>query len=374
MVNTKDQMRTVWRAIILVGALAAVPAQAAGPESAVDAPDARQVQAAVDSGIRWLVARQIKDGPDAGRWPSPGYPTAVASFAGLALLANGHLPGQGETGQALDRAMRYVQTSMAPDGYLGAPGDSMYVHAVSSLFGLSYLGMSPDTEREKVLAGWCRKSVDLIVRAQKVRKADAEKGGWRYSPATAESDVSVTSWQLLVLHSARNCGYEIDRQVFDDALAYINSAFMEQAGGRAGFVYRPVSSPSPEPGITGTALFIKSLIERERDEKFRKSQAFLRAFDPAWGGEQYKGYFYFVTFYMAQGVFQTGEDAWREFAPAIQRLLLDHQLSDGSWEFPPDTLEAAAAGDAYATAMAVLLLSLDKQYLPMYQRQSGLFR
>jgi len=343
-------------------------------ERVVDAPDRRQIQAAVDAGLHWLATRQIKEGADVGRWPSPSYPTAVAGFGGLAFLANGYLPGKSEYGTVLERAMRYVQASMTPDGYLGTQGNSMYVHAVCSLLGLTYLGMSPDAAHEKELAAWCRKSVELILRAQKVHKADTEEGGWRYTPTSSESDVSVTSWQLLVLYTAKDCGYEIDRQVFADGLRYVNSAFLELPDGRAGFVYRPLSSPTPEPGITGTALFLKSLLEKEQDTKFRQARVFLGDLSPTWGGPQYKGYFYFVMFYMAQGVFQLGDDAWRDFAPQMQRLLLDHQLADGSWEFPPDTREGPVAGDAYATSMAILLLSLDKQYLPMYQRRTALFR
>jgi hypothetical protein len=35
--------------------------------------------------------------------------------------------------------------------------------------------------------------------------------------------------------------------------------------------------------------------------------------------------------------------------------------------------QSELAGPAYPTAMAVLILSLEKQYLPMYQRQKQLF-
>jgi hypothetical protein len=270
--------------------------------------------------------------------------------------------------------MKTVQGSMTPDGYLGAAGDSMYVHAICTLFGLSYLGMSSDARTEKDLAEVCRRAIAVIVEAQKIRKEAVEQGGWRYGPASLESDVSVTSWQLLTLHAARQCGYEVDARVFEDGLRYVNGAFVEGAGDKAGFVYRPGVSQLPEPGITGTALFIKSLLEKEKDERFREGYAYLRESRPGWGGEQYKGYFYFVTFYVAQGVFQEGDEAWAEFAPQVRRLLLDHQLNDGSWEFPPDTKEGPLVGDAYSTAMAVLLLSMDKQYLPMYQRRAGLYK
>jgi len=250
----------------------------------------------------------------------------------------------------------------------------MYVHAIATLFGLSCLGMSPQGQADKELAEWCRRSLAVILQAQKVPKRPWEMGGWRYTPYLAESDLSVTSWQLLVLHTAKQCGYDIDPAVIDAALRYVNSAYQTAPAGEAGFVYRPGVSKSPEPAVTGVAVFLKALLEEEPDEKARKSMEFLRRFPPSWGGSQYKGYFFFGTFYMAQGMFQAGDEAWGDFSPRIQRILIDRQQVDGSWPLPEDNkFESRQAGPAYPTAMAVLVLSLDKQYLPMYQRQKRLY-
>jgi hypothetical protein len=358
-------------AIIALCAARLAPAAAAAEPGA---QDAEGVASAIEGGLRWLAAHQVKEGPDAGSWPAAQYPTAAAGFAGLAFLANGHVPGRGEYGEVVRRAMRYVQASQTPDGYAGARGDSMYIHAICSLFALSYLGMSENAEEERELAEWCRRSIDVILAAQKVRKRPWEQGGWRYSPYSDDSDTSVTSWQLLVLHAARQCGYEIDDGVFEDALKYVNSGFVETESGEAGFVYRPGISKDPEPGVTGASLFVKSIIEKEQDERAGKALALLRKHPPAWGGVHYKGYFFFGTFYMSQGLFQVSDPDWAAYRPAIQRVLLRNQEGDGHWPFPPDNkVQSRMAGEAYSTAMGVLILSLDKQYLPMYQKQKRLF-
>jgi len=372
MTAAKKAARTFLLAAMAAGLLTAGVAAAASPEE--KPPDEQRVAASIEGGLRWLAKNQIKEGPEAGSWPSARYPTAAAGFAGLALLANGHLPGEGEYGEVVTRTMRYVQASMTPDGYLGARGNSMYIHAICTLFGLSYLGMCEKPDEEKELAEWCRRSVDLIIEAQTVKKRSWEQGGWRYSPYSDDSDLSVTSWQLLALHAARQCGYEIDDAVFEAGLKYLNSGFVETEQGEAGFVYRPGISKRPEPGVTGAALLVKSILEAEPDEKREKSLTFLRQFPPSWGGSQYKGYFFFGTFYMGQGMFQISDEEWAQFAPAIQRVLLEHQEGDGHWGFPPDNkVQSRLAGEAYATSMAVLILSLEKQYLPMYQRQRRLF-
>jgi hypothetical protein len=359
---------------LILAAACALPAQDGGDADEQKPPDPEQVQGAIDGALKWLADSQVAGDANEGYWDCPAYRTATASFAGLAFLANGYRPGEGRYGRVIDRAMRFVQQSMDEEGYLGGKQNSMYVHAVCALFGLSYLGCSDEPQREVELAKWCRRSLELILEAQKVRKAPAERGGWRYTPHARDSDVSVTSWQLLVLHAARQCGYPIDDLVVQNAMRYVKSGFMTDKKGRTGFVYRPGVSQDVEPAVTGVAVFLKALFEETSDENTAKSLAFLREFTPAWGGPQYKGYFFFGTFYMIQGMFQVGGKDWAAFAPRIQRILLDHQSGEGYWDLPEDNApQSHLAGRAYSTAMGVLILAVDKQYLPMYQRQRRLF-
>ena len=344
----------------------------AAPREKAPAPE--RVRVGIDTGLRWLAEKQIKEGPDAGSWESQRYQTAVASFAGLAFLANGYSPGEGDYGAVIDRAMEFVKGSMTPDGYLGARDRSMYAHAIASLFGLSYLGRSADPDKEQELAEWCRKAVNLILEAQQVRKPRLERGGWRYTPFSNDSDLSVTSWQLVVLHAARQSGYRFDAEAIDQAMKYVNRAFIESEKGEAGFMYRVGVSKGPEPAVSGVAVFMKSLFEDETDEKVAKTLEYLKNFPPSWGGPQYKGFFFFGTFYMAQGMFQIGGETWKEFAAGIQKVLLEHQKGDGHWDFPPDNKpQSRPAGTAYTTSLSVLVLSLERQYLPMYLRQKQLF-
>ncbi|HUU59634.1 MAG TPA: hypothetical protein VMZ50_08825 [Phycisphaerae bacterium] len=375
-----------WAAVLTGAAVIAATCTVPAAETKTrteEPPERKQIESAVDGALKWLADKQIRVGTDKGYWDSPRYHTATASFVGLAFLANGHRPGRGPYGQVLDRAMRFVQESMDAEGYLGGKDNSMYVHAAATLFGLAYLGRSENPDKEVELAKWCRKSIDLIVKAQKVAKPPAERGGWRYTPYARDSDLSVTSWQLLVLHAARQCGYEIPDAVFQAAMRYVNRGFTVQEvkddKGKVidrlpGFVYRPGVSGDVEPAVTGVAVFLKALLEKEPDEKTAQSLEYLKKFTPGWGGAQYKGYFFFGTFYMVQGMFQVGGPTWEEFAPRIQTILLEHQEGDGHWELPADNVpQSHLAGRAYATALGVLILSIEKQYLPMYQRVKRIY-
>lgn len=362
-----------WLAVTLV--LLAFSATLPAGEADLARKTSDDVDLAIEGGLHWLASQQVKDGAAAGSWSSPKYPTAVTGLAGLAFLANGHLPGEGPYGDVVERAMEYVQSSMTSDGYAGSIGDSMYVHAICTMFTLSYLGMHEDAQKDVDLAEWCRKAVDVIVRAQRVPKPKAEKGGWRYSPHTHESDLSVTSWQMLCLHAARQCGLSIDDSVINYAMGYVNRGFVRSEDGQSGFVYRPGRSTVPEYGVTGTCVLLKGIFESQVDDKMADSMAFLKSFEIGWGGSQYRGYFFVSTLYLMQGFFQMGGADYEEFAAKTKKVLVAQQKGDGHWPYPSkSSAQRQGVGTVYPTAMAVLILSLDAQYLPIFQRQRSLYR
>jgi hypothetical protein len=250
----------------------------------------------------------------------------------------------------------------------------MYSHALASLFAFSYLGMCEDPDREVELAEWCARALEPILEAQGTPKRAYEQGGWRYTPFASESDVSVTSWQLLTLHAARQCGFDVDERIIKRGLRYIDSAWVSNEEVAGAFKYRPGVSKGPEPGVTGAALAIQHILQPGENPRLDQAVRYLDQFEPSWGGPQYRGYFFFVNWYMAQGYLQHGQKAWQRFGTKTKRVLLAAQTGDGSWPFPPDAKEQVTQTTAnYATAMALLLFGIDNQYLPMYQRQADLF-
>jgi len=176
----------------------------------------------------------------------------------------------------------------------------------------------------------------------------------------------------------------VDPPVFNSALAYLNRSFLpakaksgeKQGEPAGGYMYLPGVSREPKPSSTALVVFIQSLFNAMPEKRTRESLVYLRRYPPSWGGAQYGGFFYFSAFYMVQGMFQIGGVEWETFGSSMAKVLLDHQAGDGSWPYPPDNNPPAqlrGTGPAYPVAMAVLMLSLDKQYLPMYQRQSQLY-
>jgi hypothetical protein len=379
-------MRTLILPVLLTAATIAAAEQPAMPVGRAEL--AARTEGAIAGGLRWLADRQFTNGAQAGGWSvnTANYRPAIASLAGMAFLSNGHLPGdEGPYGKTLAGALKYVMGTMASDGYVGQGDRSgMYIHAISALFALSCLGMQSDPSLEPKLTEWCRRSLDVIVAAQQIPKTVDARGGWRYDPYTAESDVSVTCWQLLVLHAARQAGFQVEPAVYNSALAYLNRAYMTAKGESAqskeglagGFVYMPGIDQKPSRSSTALALFVQSLYDAGDPDRTQQALAYLRRYPLTWDGSQYNGFLFFSGFYMMQGMFQVGGAEWESFGPRMATMLLDHQSGDGSWPYPPGNNPPATmqgTGPAYPVAMSVLMLSLDKQYLPMYQRQRRLY-
>ncbi len=332
---------------------------------------------AVEAGLRRLAVTQRTEGPQAGSWdcPRPEYRPATAALAGLAFLANGSTPAEGPYAAEVRRTLDYLLPRMGPDGYVGQGDPSgMYIHAIALQFALGCVGMTGDERLEADLARWCERAIAVIEQAQGVRRGAKERGGWRYTPGSNESDLSVTSWQLLALHAARQCGFEVRDEVIAEALAFVRSAYLPLEPGKAGYVYRPGISREPEPSVTGVALCIRAILDRPDEAQTAAALAYLESFPPAWGGDQYKQFYFLASFYLAQGMFQVGGPAWERHRSAVEEVLVVHQAGDGSWPFPADNApQTRLAGPAYPTALAILMLSLDKQYLPVYQRQRALY-
>jgi hypothetical protein len=324
----------------------------------------KRIQLAVRSGLDYLAAEQQEN----GGFDAPRNEVAATGLAALAALANrdGDLREQHET--MLREAIGHLLTRQNEIGQVGK--SPMFQHAAGMLAALHMLGMGEE-ELDGRLAEFCRRGIELTQRAQRIRKAPRNLGGWSYEPHSWESDIANTAWQVLVLESARQSGYSIHPRSFAEAYKFIN-----RCSQKGGYGYIPAiteASGVRYRSAAGVALFVKELIRPRSTENEGDVVKWIGEVDPSWGGKQYRGFFYRSAFYITLGMFQAGGHRWDSYYRKLVQVLLRHQESDGHWDFPPDTYEEArAAGKVYATAMAVLMLSLEKQILPIYQRRRSI--
>lgn len=301
---------------------------------------------AVARGLEWLSTKQNAD----GSWSESRYPhnTAITAFALMAFMSQGHLPGQGAYGPEVAKGARFIVSSAREeDGYLvGSRGGNMYCHAQATLALAELWGMARDPELKPTLV----RAVDLIVKSQN------REGGWRYEPQPTGADISVTIMTVMALRAAKNGGLHVPDATMRNAIDYIQSCYHPSSGG---FVYQP---RSPRPGFARTAAGICVLQlcgEYEADQipravEYIKEHTLTR-----------EEHFWYGHYYAAHAFRQIGGKEWVDWYERIKTTMLPIQSADGSWS---KQIDRENVGPVYATAIAVIALSVPANYLPIFQR------
>jgi hypothetical protein len=323
----------------------------------------------VDEAILRATAYLLQQQDDAGAISNKmRNETAMTSLSLLALASLGHQPGDpSREGQAMRRGLDYVlrPDGQEKDGYFGQKdGSRMYGHGITTLMLSEMLGMGLDIEQDELIREKCRKGLQLILRSQKVPKNEANRGGWRYSPDTSESDMSVTVWQTMALRAAKNAGLDIPKEAIDDAVRYIKRCYQpegERQGSvqMGGFGYQ---GKGRELSTTAEGLLALQVCgEYDSPEVLGASERLFKS-----GVTDNEKWLFYLTYYYAQGMYQRGGKYAEEGRRVVADVLLPLQDRDGSWEGKGG--EERGGGKVYATAMAVLSLAVKNHFLPIYQR------
>jgi hypothetical protein len=86
----------------------------------------------------------------------------------------------------------------------------MHGHAVTTIFLCELLRRASDPEQEELIRRKAAAGHQFTLAAQGARKLlRPDIGGWRYQPAALDSDVPVTTWQLLSLHAGQRAGFAV---------------------------------------------------------------------------------------------------------------------------------------------------------------------
>jgi hypothetical protein len=331
--------------------------------------------AAAERGLAWLAGEQGSHGEfqgDVGNKRMDSYivvrsaaqnrargegHVGLSAIAGMAFLAGGHLPDRGRYGKTVRGVIDYLVEHTGEAGYITDGGTNMYSHAFATLFLAEAHGMVVDAKLRDALD----RAVRMIVDCQN------RQGGWRYTPFTQEADMSVTVCQLQALRAARNIGIQVNKQTIDDAVGYVMRARIKR-GPDAGLYYYKTAGAgawekSREYAINAaavTALASAGILDES-----------LHAPTLDWLEREYVDvadyyathyYYWYGNYYACQAFFQAGGPRFHSFERRLQRDLLRTQQSDGRWR------NDVGPGDVFSTAVAALILQIEKQYLPIFQR------
>jgi hypothetical protein len=193
-----------------------------------------------------------------------------------------------------------------------------------------------------------------------------DRGGWRYVRIWRReimSDLSVTSWHLLFLRSAKNAGFDVPAQYVDEGLAFVRRCYDSRRGT---FVYAQ-RNPTDSPGMAGAGALSLSLGGAHQTGMARQAGDWILRypFDRYNVGRTRGERYHYGAFYCSLAMFQLGGQHWERFYPRLSRTLVASQDMDGSWE--PETHDAFF-GNVYSTALVVLALTPPYQMLPICQR------
>lgn len=341
----------------------------------------QQQRSAVERGLAWLAEHQEANGGWHGkigyklnadyRITSDGGHVGVTALAGMAFLAGGHLPGRGEHGETVEKALAFVLNATQDDGYITRTGTRMYSHAFATLFLAEIFGM---THRQDVRAK-LQKAVDFIVDTQN------PEGGWRYVPFAPESDMSIVVCQVLALRAARNIGIRVPRSTVDRAAKYVvdsaitedsrrsfhPSAYQNEIGA---FHYQKGRGSRSSFSLTAAGVTALHGVGIYSDDAIRRGLDYLRkhlvSFNSQYGRGDGHYFFWYGHYYGVQAMYTAGTsyqiNYWEPYFETVRSELLGMQNPDGSWP------NRVGPGKAFGTAMGVLILEIPYRYLPIFQR------
>jgi hypothetical protein len=335
---------------------------------------------AVKNGLRYLASIQNRDGSWGDRADFDGKYGFVyvgkSALCVLAFLGAGHTPlSQTEHSGVVQKAIDHLLALQEDDSGAFGPS-SCYGHGIATYAIAECYGITKDPKYLRPL----ERALTWILDNQGPRRDRRNRGGWGYfSPGLqAEDDyarVSVTSWMVMALESARLSGVELPTEVLPAAREYLELAW-DQPNGWFRYNHKPSRLNSGWPTLPAStpagAFCLQLLGVPKADPKValavdytvqRRPEEYRRYDDDAFV-LQGQGNVYF-WYYGTLCCFLHGGDAWTQWNERLRTVLPAAQAQDGS--FPPIDVYAQEAGDnrrdrSYTTAMCVLCLEVYYRY------------
>lgn len=347
----------------------------------------RESYRAAQDGLEFLAARQNADGSwsaNVGFKLNQDYEVieerkshvGVTALAGIAFLSGGHLPERGRYAANIEACINFIVGSVRDTGFITKHNTRMYSHAFATLFLAEVYGMTHRNDIGEKL----QEAVDLIVECQN------KHGSWRYEPFAPESDMSITVCQLMALRAARNIGIKVPRSTIDRAVTYVRDSYVRpgsrytnpqfnlwlgvpyyfiEEGSFLYQIYDERGSGFYRSSFSLTSAGVVSLYNAGRysEAEIRASLDYiLRKYDIVADDWQNHYFYWYGNYYAVQAMYMAGGRYWESYYPRIRKELVESQRSKGYW------VNDVGPGENFATAVAVIILQIPFNYLPIFQR------
>ncbi len=347
-----------------------------GTRRFLDTGGTKESEEAVQMGLQWLAAQQASNGSWAkdggGRAGRGANDTTTTALALLPFLARGETHKGSETintyTKQVERGLMFLIAHQKPDGDLRG-GGNMYTHALATMALCEAYSLSGDP----MLRGPCQRAIDFLVKAQ------AKDGGWRYTIAPAQADLSVTSWCLMALKSGQMSGIIVQSDVMEKATGFLRLVSRDDGG--YGYIKgQPGHSPPTPAVMTAAGLvcrqYLRSSSGHAGGTEDVRSSNMTRGVDIIIKNPprpNVKNFYYW--YYSMYAMLPIGGEAWKQWNPQVRDLVVslqnktDSQLK-GSWD-PQGAYQLTQSGRVGVTALALLTLEVYYRHLPLNRPELG---
>jgi hypothetical protein len=311
-----------------------------------------ETKAAIDRGLAYLARVQSREGSWSNRGQYGAYPVSMTALAGLALLMDGNTTTQGRYAPQVDRAARFITRMAGPTGLIEGQeheGRPMYGHGFSMLFLSQLYGMTEDPDRGRQIH-------DILVRGVELSgKGQSQQGGWYYTPDARNDEGSVTITQVQALRSCRSVGVMVPKAIIDNAMDYLTKSQNSDGGIRYSL---RMAGGNSRPAITAAAVCCWFNAGEYNNPRAKQALAFAK--QKIKPGSTEGGHDYYAHLYLSQALYLAKDSYWEEYFSKRRDFLLAQQSPDGYWS-------GDGVGDIYGTAIALIILQLPYNQLPIMQ-------
>lgn len=312
---------------------------------------------AIQRGLKWVGSSQSRSGNWSGNGGS--YPTAMTALAGTALICSGSTTTQGPYAKNIRNAVSHLyDTKCRSNGLIGDPvRDNRYTygHGFSMLFLSQILGEEEDEDRREDLLKVLSKAVTFSVNAQ------TPAGGWGYVSAKDGSNFdegSTTITQVQGLRGCRNAGIVVPGEAIERAKQYIYKCKNKDGG----ISYSSRNRGSSRPAITAAALAsLYNAGDYESTHVPEMLEYSKKHLHDVGDGTRSFGHWHYTYLYYSQVIYRESREIWESFRDKLYAKIIRDQDADGRWR-------DQTVGDIYVTSCNLIMLQLDRAYLPIYQR------
>lgn len=338
-----------------------------------------ETELAVSEGLAWLARHQDSN----GSWDPAGYqrhcregaPCRGAGFAefrvgatALALLA---FLGAGVDDErehpyraTVRNGLEFLRRSQEDDGCFGREGKKyMYNHAIATFCMVEAYQFCEDPKY--------RACAERALRYSAMTQQPG--GGWDYtSMQTLRNDLSITGWQVMAMHAAREAGIALPGEMERRTRQYLSEAVLPTGAS----IYADRGIGAGRQGISIAAVGLLSRLYMgwsPRSSELRRAAERIIQEPPdrersiAWERYYQSTYYWY---YATLALFHMGGERWDAWNTLLRRELipLQHQEGErrGSWDADPNWL-GAEGGRVAATAFNVLTFEVYYRYKPIYQ-------